>query len=260
MTKKLFLAACIAAMALTGCKKDPQPDPTPAPTPEPQTVSRLASMVHKKVLPNGLEMKTVSTYSWENFNLVQVHDSIINPFIAPIVTTQNLFYENGKHVRTEESNGVWQHYFTYEDGVLKSFIDIYDNDTLVSGEVTAYNPDGKVEEVIYNAMVRSVTRKYHYTWEDGDVIQLVEYTIQPVEEADTVTYIFAYDDKPCAFEGTPLSLCLMGDDVAFIINRISKHNLFDARYTYSYDDKERLISRVLENDSTFYYYIEEMVE
>ena len=52
MTKKLFLAACIAAMALTGCKKDPQPESTP----EPQTVSRLARTVQKNYLSSGQEV------------------------------------------------------------------------------------------------------------------------------------------------------------------------------------------------------------
>lgn len=258
MIKKLFLAACIAAMALTGCKKDPQPDPTPGPTPEPQTVSRLASLVHKNVAPSGLGLKTVSYFTWENGKLVKEVDSLISPFTSPVVTMQNLFYENGNHVRTEESNGVWQHYFTYEDGVLTTFVDIYRNDTLFFGEVTAYNADGKLEEVIFNTGPKM--NKFHLTWEGDNATQLVNYIIQPAEEADTLTYNIDYDGKPCVYTGLPLSFSLIGADEVYILNRISRHNVFDASYTYNYDEKDRLISKVKENDSTFYYYIEEMVE
>ena len=254
MTKKLFLAACIAAMALTGCKKDPQPEPTP----EPQTVSRLARTVHKSILPTGQTVGMISSYTWENGNLIQELDSMISPFGAPVVVMQNLFYENGNHVRTEESTGVWQHYFTYEDGLLKSFVDIYRNDTLFFGEVTAYNADGKLEEVIFNTSPKM--EKYHLTWDNDNATQLVNYVIQPAEEADTVTYHIAYDGKPNVFTGLPLSYNLMGDNVEYIIDRISKHNVLDASYIYTYDEKDRLISKVKENDSTFYYYIEQTIE
>ena len=253
MTKKLFLAACIAAMAFTGCKKDPQPEPTP----EPQTVSRLASMVHKSVVPSGLELSAVSRYTWENGKLVKVFDSLTSPFSSPVVTTQNLIYENGNHVRTEEESGVWTHYFTYEDGLLKSFCDIYANDTTIVGEVNGYNADGTVKEVTYTT---ASTNKFCFTWENDDVVKLENCTILPVEEADTTIHIVSYDGKPNAFTGVPLSTCLIGRDVAFVLNRLSKHNVFDASYTYNYDEKDRLISKVKENDSTFYYYIEQTIE
>ena len=259
MTKKLFLAACIAVMALTGCKKDPQPEPTPEPTPEPQTVSRLASVVRKSVLSTGFEAKVMYCCSWENGNLIQVIDSTFLPFGNAVVTVQNLIYENGKHVRTEETNGVWQHYFTYDnDGMLKTFTDIYENDTLFSGGVTAYNAEGKVEEVVFHSSFS--TKRYHFTWEDGDVVQLVRYLTSDDGQADTLTDNIVYDGKTSAYTGTPLSTCLIGNDVTFILDRISKHNVLDAGYTYNYDEKDRLVSIVKENDSTFYYYIEQTIE
>jgi YD repeat-containing protein len=254
MAKKLFLAACIAAMALTGCKKDPQPEPTP----EPQTVSRLARTVHKNYLPSGQEVRAIASFTWENGNLIQELDSLISPFGAPVVVTENFFYENGNHVRTEESTGVWQHYFTYENGMLKTFVDIYRNDTLYFGEVTAYNANGNLEEVIYNTSPKM--NKYHLTWDNDNVTQLVNYIIQPAEEADTVTYNMAYDGKQSVYTGLPLSYILMGNDEGYFLERISKHNVFDASYTYNYDEKDRLISKVKENDSTFYYYIEQTME
>lgn len=259
MTKKLFLAACIAVMALTGCKKDPQPEPTPEPTPEPQTVSLLSSVVYKSVLSTGFEAKVMYCCSWENGKLIQVVDSTFLPFGNAFVTVENLIYENGKHVRTEETNGGWQHYFTYDDdGMLKTFVDINENDTLFSGEVIAFNADGKVEEVIYHSTYS--TKRYHFTWEDGDAVLLERYLTSADGTVDTLTDNIVYDGKTSAYTGMPLSASLIGNDVSFILDRISKHNVFDASYTYNYDEKDRLVSKVKENDSTFYYYIEQTIE
>lgn len=255
MTKKLLLAACVAAMALTGCKKDPQPEPTP--TPEPQIVSCLASIVHKNVLPSGIETNMVSHFSWENFNLIQEQDSIITP-MATLVTAQDFVYENGNVVRIEETNGNWTHYFTYDDGMLKTFVDINNNDTLFCGEITSYTSDGYVEEVIYD--LRTTKSKYNLTWVDGDATQLVEYVFFPVDQADTLTYSIAYDGKPSVYTGFPLAFMLGGSNAYFMLERLSKHNVLDQSYSYNYDEMSRLVSKVKENDSTFYYYIEQEVE
>lgn len=257
MTKKLLLAAFVAAMALTGCKKDPQPEPTPGPTPEPQTVSRLASIVHKNVMPNGMETRMVSNFSWENGNLLQEQDSVITPMLT-VVTTQKYVYENGNLVRVEESTGKWTHYFTYENGLLKTFVDFYENDTLFCGEITAYNADGKVEEVIYD--LESTKNKYHLTWVDGDATQLTKYVIFPAEQADTLTFTIAYDGKPSVFTGFPLGYMFGGSDAYFLVERHSVHNVLDESYTYNYDENNRLVSKVKENDSTFYQYIEQTIE
>lgn len=255
MAKKLLLAACVAAMALTGCKKDPQPTPTPAPTPEPQTVSRVANIVRKNVLSSGMETRMVSYYSWENGNLTQVQDSIISP-ILNMVTTQNFVYENGNVVRTEETTGKWTHYFTYEDGVLKTFVDILENDTLFGGEITSYNADGTVEELIYD--MGTTKSKLHLTWADGDATQMVEYVIFPA--ADTLTRTKVYDGKPSVYIGFPLAFMLGGGSGDFLLEHISSHNVLDEGYTYNYDEKSRLVSKVKENDSTFYQYIEQTIE
>lgn len=257
MTKKLILAACVAAMALTGCKKDPQPDPTPGPTPEPQTVSRLASVVHKNVMPNGMETRMVSNYSWENGNLLQEQDSVITPMLT-LVTTQNLVYENGNLVRVEESTGKWVHYFTYENGLVKTFVDIYENDTMYCGEITSYNADGKVEEVIYD--LGEIKNKYHLTWVDGDATQLTKYIIFPAEQADTLTFSYAYDGKPSVFTGFPMGYIFGGSDASYLVERHSAHNFLEEGYIYDYDENNRLVSKVKENDSTFYQYIEQTIE
>ena len=91
----------------------------------------------------------VDHYSSENGNLIQEQDSVITPMLT-VVTRQNLVYENGNIVRTEEVSEKWTHYFTYEEGLLKTSVDINNNDTLFSEEITSYNADGKVEEVIYD--------------------------------------------------------------------------------------------------------------
>lgn len=253
MKKKVFLAACIAAMALTGCKKNPQPEPTP----EPQTVSRLASVVIKNVMPNGMETKMLANYSWENGNLIQEQDSIITPMLT-LVTGQNFVYENGNVVRIEETSGSWTHYFTYEDGLLKTFVDINVNDTMYCGEVTAYNADGIIEEVIYD--LGETKNKYHLTWVDGDATQYTKYVIFPAEQADTLTSTFAYDGKPSVFTGFPLAFMFGGSNATYLVERLSKHNVLNEGYTYNYDEKDRLVSKVKENDSTFYYYIEQTIE
>ena len=253
MKKKLFLAACIAAMALTGCKKDPKPEPTP----EPQTVSRLASVVIKNVMPNGMETEMSANYSWENGNLIQEQDSVITPMLT-VVTTQKYVYENGNIVRIEEASGKWTHYFTYEDGLLKTFVDINNNDTLFSGEITSYNADGKVKEAIYD--LESTKSKYQLNWVDGDATQLTEYVIFPAEQADTLTSTIAYDGKPSVYTGFPLAFVLGGGEAYFLAERLSKHNVLNESYTYNYDEKDRLVSKVKENDSTFYYYIEQTIE
>ena len=68
MTKKLILAAFVAAMALTSCHKDP----TPTPDPEPQTVTRLAREV-STASSATLTIKTSADYIWqENGNLMRV--------------------------------------------------------------------------------------------------------------------------------------------------------------------------------------------
>ena len=71
MTKKLILAAFVAAMAFTSCHKDP----TPTPTPEPQTVTRLAKEYN--IRSNMLNIsKSSATYTWENGNLMHVCDTV----------------------------------------------------------------------------------------------------------------------------------------------------------------------------------------
>ena len=157
--------------------------------------------------------------SWENGKLIQVVDSTFLPFGNAFVTVENLIYENGKHVRTEETNGGWQHYFTYDDdGMLKTFVDINENDTLFSGEVIAFNADGKVEEVIYHSTYS--TKRYHFTWEDGDAVLLERYLTSADGTVDTLTDNIVYDGKTSAYTGIPLSASLIGNDVTFILDRI----------------------------------------
>ena len=242
-------------MALTGCKKDPQPEPTPEP--EPQTVSRIASYV-VKTNPNGMPMTMTRNYTWENGVLVQTVDSIITSFMGPVVTAERYIYENGLLVKKEETSGKWQHHLTYEDGLLKTFVDINieHNDTLYSGEILSYTANDEVEDVIVDLGEKK--NKYHFTWENGDAVQVVKYVIYPEEEADTAVANYTFDNKHCPFIGIPLGAEL-SSDVSFIIERQSKHNFIDSEYTYTYDDQDRLVSKVKENDTTTYQYIEQTI-
>ena len=248
MTKKLFYAACIVAMALTGCKKDPQPEPTP----EPQTVSRIANYV-VKTNSNGLTMTMSRHYTWENGVLVQTVDSLISSVMAPRVSVERYVYENGLLVKKEETSGKWQHYLTYEDGLLKTFVDINNNDTLYSGEILSYTANGEVEEMI---IMDTRIVKYHFTWENGDAVQMLKYVIAPAEVADTTVSNYTFDNKLCPFDGVPLGSEL---ETFFIIERQSKHNIIEPEYTYTYDDQNRLISKEKEGESITYQYIEQTI-
>ena len=240
-------------MALTGCKKDPQPEPTPEP--EPQTVSRIASFV-VKTCPNGMPMTMSRHYTWENGVLLQTIDSVILSFMEPVVAEEKYTYENGLLVKKEETTGEWIHYFTYEDGLLKTFVDINHNDTLNSGEILSYTANGEVEDMIVD--LGEMKNKYHFTWENGDAVQVIKYVIYPEEEADTTVANYTFDNKHCPFIGLPLGADLSGD-VSFIIERQSKHNFIDSEYTYTYDDQDRLVSKVKENDTITYQYIEQTI-
>ena len=77
MTKKLILAAFVAAMAMTACHKDPTPTPEPEPTPEPQTVTRLAYEHQTKI--STLSMETHRHFTWENGDVTKLVEEILEP-------------------------------------------------------------------------------------------------------------------------------------------------------------------------------------
>ena len=252
MTKKLVLAAFVAALALTSCQKDP----TPEPTPEPQTVTRLASL--EAVTSNGMmTMNAFRLFTWENGRLEHLCDSIVLPIMTTI-THDNLFYENGNHVKTEEETGLWQHHYIYEDGLLASFFTLQEGDTIRRGKIVSYTADGEVEEMLIDD--NSKKTQWILTWENGDAVKVVQNIYEPEEVAETKIFEYTYDDKPSAYTGTTLSFALPDGDGTRLARLHSKHNLIEEGYTYNYDENGFLISSVAENDSAFYKYIELTVE
>ena len=253
MTKKLILAAFVAAMALTSCHKDP----TPTPDPEPQTVTRLAREV-STASSATLTIKTSADYIWqENGNLMRVCDTISMPMSA-ITTQEKMVYDGNDIVTVEEESGKWSHHFTYENGLIVSFLNIHQGDSAVWGTVT-YNADGFVEEILCHA--GSKTTKWSLTWEDGDAVQLIEDIIEPADLAGTYVYNYTYDDKPCVYTGFPMAYSIFDGDGIRVATRQSIHNIIREGYTYYYDtDNGLLISAAAENDSVSYHYIDLMVE
>ena len=253
MTKKLILAVFVAALAFTSCHKDPTPAPTP--DPEPQTVTRLA---RENIITTYTSITTQATadYTWENGNLMRVCDTVSMP-IATVTTQERMVYEDGKIVRIEEENGKWEHYFTYENGQIVSFLTLRNGDTTVWGNAS-YNGDGLVEQILCHA--DSKTTKWSLTWEDGDAVQLIEDIIEPADLAGTHVYNYTYDNSPCVYTGFPMAYSIYDGEGVHVATRQSKHNRIREGYTYSYDDNGLLISAAAESDSVYYHYIEQVVE
>ena len=254
MTKKLILAAFVAAMALTSCHKDPTPTPTP--DPEPQTVTRLAreSMTTSSAT---LTINSSADYIWENGNLRRFCDTISMPMSA-ITTQERMVYEGDNIVKVEEESGKWSDHFTYENGLIVSFVNIHQGDTAVWG-TASYNADGLVEEILCHASTR--TTKWHLTWVDGDATQVVEEILAPEELVGTHIYTYEYDDRPCVYTGFPMAYSIFDGDGIRVATRQSIHNIIREGYTYYYNtDNGLLISAAAENDSVYYHYIEQTVE
>ena len=252
MTKKIILAAFVAAMALTSCHKDPTPTPEPA-----QNVKRLA---REDITTSSatLTLNSSADYIWlENGNLKRVCDTIFMPMSA-IITQEKMVYEGDNIVKIEEESGKWSHHFTYENGLIVSFLNIHQGDTAIWG-TASYNTDGLVEEILCHAGAK--TTKWHLTWVDGDATQVVEEILAPEDMVGTHTYTYEYDDRPCVYTGFPMAYSIFDGDGIRVATRQSKHNRIREGYTYYYDlDNGLLISAAAENDSVSYHYIDLMME
>lgn len=254
MKKTLIWAACFAALAFTSCHKDPTPTPTP--TPEPQTVTRLASWENHNAT-NVLAMDIFATYKWEKGTLMHECDSIVIP-VMTTVSHLKMYYEGGNLVKKAEENGSWYNAFTYENGRIKTFLDVHDGDSVSWGEVTVYNVDGNVEEFFtYDKF--GLKTKWNLTWADGDVVKEVKEILAPEDMIETVTTTYTYDNKPNAYTGFPLGSNIV-DGGYRVASRMSKHNMISEGYTYNYNEKGFLTSIVAEKDSTFFNYIEQTLE
>ena len=250
MTKKILLAAFVAALAFTSCKKDP------APTPEPQTVIRLAS--EENIFSSGMmTMTTYSNFVWENGILMREVDSIVLPMMTMVYHNQ-MSYENGNLMKIKEEDNKWQYSFTYEDGLLKTFLNVMEGDSTSWGKVTAYNADGNVEEVLSYDNFK--TTKWTLTWENGDAVKVVEDILEPAELVATNVYTFTYDDKTSAYTGISLANVIIDGNGTRVARCMSKHNMKEEGYTYEYNEKDMLISVVSEGDSTYFHYIEQTIE
>ena len=258
MTKKLILAAFVAAMAFTSCHKDPIPTPDPEPDPEPQTVMRLA--LEKNVTVTGTMNLTLNmgrTYTWEDGILMHENDSIVSPVLSTVYNN-TMVYENGNLVKIEEENGTWEYTFTYEDGLLKTYLNAMDNDTSAWGEVTAYTEDGLVKEIM--AHNNFTTTRWTLVWVNGDATEVTEEVLAPEDMVATRVHTYTYDNKPNAHTSFPLAWAIPDGNGNKVARYMSKHNLIEEGYLYEYDENDLLISAVAENDSTFYHYIEQTVE
>jgi hypothetical protein len=252
MTKKIIFAVFVAALAFTSCHKDP----TPTPTPEPQNVTRMASSRTVKTT-SAMTTDMYSTMNWENGILMNRTDSIVLPIMTTVYHNK-CTYENDNLVKIEEESGKWQYTFTYEDGLLKTYLNVMDNDTSAWGEVTAYTEDGYVKEIMdYNNFS---TTRWTLTWVDGDATEVTEEIIAPEDMVATHVYTYTYDDKTCAFTGTPLASTIFDGNGNTVARRISKHNQIEEGYNYEYDENGLLVSVVAENDSTFYQYIQQTLK
>ena len=251
--KWMFTAILLCGLTIASCKKDPVP--TPDPDPEPQTVTRLST--EKTVKATGvLTLNTSRTLSWENGILMQLFDTLITqPLGIEQFYQNNMVYENGNLVRVDEQNGSWQFSFTYEDGLLKTFLNVMENDTLSWGEVTAYTADGLVREIMDHNSYR--LSRWTITRADGDAIEVKEEVLEPEELVATRVYTNTYDNNPCAYTGIPLAWAIRDGDGNAVARFMSKHNQIEDGYTYNYDENDLLISIVAENDSTFRNYIEQ---
>lgn len=246
------MAAFVAAMALTSCHKDP----VPTPDPEPQTVTRLAR--EEGISSSStLTMEASADYIWENGKLMRVCDTISLP-IAITTTHERMVYEGGNIVKVEEESGKWSHHFTYENGLIVSFLNIHQGDSAAWG-TASYNADGLVEEILCHA--GSKTTKWNLTWVNGDATEVVEEILAPEDMVGTHVYTYEYDDKPCVFTGFPMAYSIFDGDGIRVATRQSKHNIIREGYTYYYDtDNGLLISAAAENDSVSYHYIDLMME
>lgn len=252
MTKKLILAAFVAAMALTSCHKDP----TPTPDPEPQTVTRLAREENTTSIA-ALTVNSSADYIWENGMLMRVCDTISMPTGA-LTIQEKMVYEGGNIVKIEEESGKWSRHFTYENGLIVSFLNINQGDTTVWG-TASYNANGLVEDILCHSIIK--TTKWHLTWVDGDATEVVEEILEPEVMAGTHVYYYAYDDKPCVYDGFPMAYSVFEVDGTSVAMRQSKHNRIREGYTYYYNtDNGLLISAAAENDSVSYHYIDMLVE
>jgi len=251
--KWMFAAILFCGLTIASCTKDPEPTPEP----EPQTVTRMASEIRR--IKNGMVgMETNSYYTWENGVLTCVYDSVCLAYFTQTFKN-NMTYENGLLVKVDEENDQWHYFYTYEDGLMTSFLNLSEGDTSAWGEITSHTADGLVEEYISYSVASSTTKKTRWTltWENGDAVKVVEEVLAPEEVAGTHTYNYTYDDKPNVRTGNPLGYAIFDGSGTMVAQRLSKHNLINEDYTYNYNEKGYLTSIVKENDSTFYTYIEQ---
>lgn len=247
MTKKIILAAFIAALAFTACHKDP----------EPQTVTRLASRdFHNST--SVLPLHGYSTYTWDNGNLVWTSDSIVTPVVA-MVSYENYYYENGNLVKMEEASGEWEKYYSYENGRLKTFLEMQDGDSVTWGSITAYTEDGLIQEFLAENAFGKKTQ-WNITWTNGDATEVTQQILAPADVANTVVTPYSYDNKPSVYTGFPVASVILEDNGHKVAQYLSKHNAINEGYTYNYNDKDLLVSVVAENDTTYYNYIEQTVQ
>lgn len=255
--KWMFAAILLCGLTIASCTKDPEPTPEPDPTPEPQTVTRIAS--EKMTVTSGMMvMKTGAYYTWDNGVLTSVSDTIDMGFFTQAYKS-NMFYEDGLLVRMDEENGRWQNNYTYEDGLMMTFLHLSDGDTTSWGTINSYTDDGLVKEYVSYEVTQSIRKKtiWTITWENGDAVEVVENVVEPEDLAATYTYNYTYDDKPCIFTGNPLGNAIQDGSGQMVARRQSKHNQIEEGNIYNYNEEGYVTSIIMESDTAYYEYVKQ---
>lgn len=98
---------------------------------------------------------------------------------------------------------------------------------------------------------QSITRKHHFTWQNGDLVKAVTEYVSEGTAAYSRT--FTYDNYPSAYTGYPVATGI--NDVDYMVMHCSKHNQIGSDYTPTYENG-RLVSLVKDDgsDKTYFTY------
>lgn len=259
MTKKLFLrdmgrvfsASLVVTVMSLGNAACGGNDDNPVNNPEPTDMVRLVSTYDE--ITTGLITATIQVNNvWENGRLIRQTQTTAAMGVCSVVDQILTYDERGLCTEMYSADGSFHHYYTYtSDGCIAKEEHIIDDHTADVTEVLAYDADGNITEIRYTVPPSSVTRNYHLTWQDGDLVKVVVDYVTEGKESSTYTY--AYDNYPSAYIGYPIALGI--NNIPFLAIHCCKHNLKETGVTPSYENG-RLVELVKDDGSgkTFFTY------
>ena len=233
MTKKFILAVCVAAVAFAACEK------------ENNDKVHLATM-YGEITSMGMTVTGTTNYTWENDKLVKVVDSSFLNGNLIAVLDETLVYEGGVCIERYSADGTYHHYYSYEGGRLKKAVDIMRGDTSAITEIMEWTSNNKVAKLKFTTGDAVVYA--HYTWQDGDLKEIVHERVSPT--AETKTYSYSYDNHTSVYVDFPLAYLVQ--DIYHLI-KDSKHNVTLPDHTLNYE-KGRLVSDFNDDGSEKIYY------